>query len=492
MTSRSQTIGALRGVVAGVAGVSAALLAGALLGQRTTILTAVAEAVRDLTPGPLAESLIRLVGHLDKPLLLAGVIVGALACAAFAGTRRWGVAVFVVLGALAAAAALTRPGATEAAAIPVFVGAGTAIVVLGALLRYVPIDDADGGARRKFLVLGGLLAASALVGGAASWAGRARRGVEAARARLGRTSAGVVPVGADLAVAGLGPWRVSNDDFYRIDTALSLPSVKPDDWRLRIHGMVNRELTLTYDDLLARERTEAWLTIACVSNPVGGDLIGNAFWSGVRIAPLLAEAGIRPSADAVLQTSADGWTCGTPLSVLTDDRNAILALAMNGEPLPVEHGFPVRTIVPGLYGFVSATKWVTDFEVSRFDRFTAFWTSRGWSEQAPVRTQSRIDVPREHAKAGRVQVAGTAWAQHVGIERVEVRVDDGPWVRCTLGRVPSSDTWVQWSAMVDCARGNRLLTVRATDRTGATQPKELSSAAPNGATGWHQVWISVD
>jgi DMSO/TMAO reductase YedYZ molybdopterin-dependent catalytic subunit len=362
------------------------------------------------------------------------------------------------------------------------------IGALGALRREVASD----GGRRHWLVLGGVVIASLLVGGAASWVGRGRRSGEAARARLGLRGPGVVPDGADLDVEGLGPWRVSNEDFYRIDTALSVPAVTPEQWRLRIHGMVDRELTLTYDDLLARARTDAWITIACVSNGVGGNLIGNAYWSGVRIAPLLAEVGLQRGADAVLQTSVDGWTCGTPLSVLTDDRNAMLAVAMNGEPLPVEHGFPVRTIVPGLYGFVSATKWVEDFEVSRFDRFTAYWSSRGWSEQAPVKIQSRIEVPRERAQAGRVEVAGTAWAQGFGVERVEVRVDDGPWVRCKLGRVPSVDTWVQWSVRVDCARGNRLLTVRATDRTGRTQPSERQPPAPDGATGWHQVWISAE
>lgn len=477
------------GATAGVAGLSVALVVGTVLGQRTSVLTAVAEAVRDLVPGRVAHWLIELVGQLDKPLLLAGVLAGALGCAALAGIWRHGVAVFAVLGVLAVAASVTRPGvAPLAAAAPGVIGSAASIASLVVLRRQAAADDS----RRRWLAVGGVLLASAAIGGAALWTGQARRAVEAARSRLGRTSRGVVPEGADLDIDGLGPWRVSNRDFFRIDTALAAPAVDPDQWRLRIHSMVDRELTLTYDDLLARERTDSWITLACVSNSVGGDLIGNAYWSGVRIAPLLAEAGVHPDADAVLQTSSDGWTCGTPLSVLTDYRDALLAVAMNGEPLPIEHGFPVRTIVPGLYGFVSATKWVTDFEVSRFDRITAYWTSRGWAEQAPVKTQSRIEVPRERAKAGRVEVAGTAWAQHVGIERVEVRVDEGPWIRCTLGRVPNADTWVQWSAHVECRRGNRLLTVRATDRAGGTQPKELTAAAPDGATGWHRVWITVD
>lgn len=489
MTLPQRAAGALTGAVAGVAGLSVAVLVGTLLGHRSSVLTAVAEAVRDLVPGRVAHWLIELVGQLDKPLLLAGVLLGALGCAALAGIWRHGGFVFAVLGALAVAAAVTRPGAAPlSAAVPGVIGAAASIGSLVALRRQAAADDG----RRRWLAVGGLLLTSVAIGGVASWTGHARRAVEAARSRLGRTSRGSVPAGADLDVDGLGPWRVSNRDFYRIDTALAVPAIDPDRWRLRIHGMVDRELTLTYDDLLARERTEAWITLACVSNSVGGDLIGNAYWSGVRIAPLLADAGVHPDADAVLQTSSDGWTCGTPLSVLTDERDALLALAMNGEPLPIEHGFPVRAIVPGLYGFVSATKWVTELEVSRFDRITAYWSSRGWAEQAPVKTQSRIEVPRERAKAGRVEVAGTAWAPHVGIERVEVRVDEGPWLECTLGRVPNADTWVQWSAQVECRRGNRLLTVRATDRAGGTQPKELTAAVPAGAAGWHRVWITVD
>jgi DMSO/TMAO reductase YedYZ molybdopterin-dependent catalytic subunit len=253
--------------------------------------------------------------------------------------------------------------------------------------------------------------------------------------------------------------------------------------------MVDRELTLTYEDLLDRELTEDWVTLCCVSNEVGGDLIGNAWWSGVRIADVLAEAGVRPGADAVLQTSDDGWTCGTPLEVLTDDRNALLAIAMNGEPLPLEHGFPVRMVVPGLYGFVSATKWLVELEVTRFEDFTAYWTSRGWAEQAPVRTQSRIDVPRPGADvaAGTVRVGGVAWAQQTGIERVEYRLDGSPWTEAEVGRVPNVDTWVQWSASVEVSPGDHRLAVRATDRSGYTQTGAQRDVVPDGATGWHAV-----
>jgi DMSO/TMAO reductase YedYZ molybdopterin-dependent catalytic subunit len=303
----------------------------------------------------------------------------------------------------------------------------------------------------------------------------------------------VLPAGVDLGVEGLEPWLTPAADFYRIDTSLAPPLVTPEDWQLRIHGMVDREITITYEQLLDRGLQDAWVTLCCVSNEVGGDLISNALWSGVPVADLLAEAGAHPDADAVLQTSSDGWTCGTPLAALTDGRSALLAVAMNGEPLPVEHGFPVRVVVPGLYGFVSATKWVVDWEVTRFSDFDAYWTERGWAEQGPVKTQSRIDTPRSGAdvSAGTVRVGGIAWAQHTGIERVEVRVDGGDWAEATLGADPSIDTWVQWVWEWDATPGAHVLAVRATDRTGATQTSEVAETVPDGATGWHTVRVDV-
>ena len=231
------------------------------------------------------------------------------------------------------------------------------------------------------------------------------------------------------------------------------------------------------------------MTLCCVSNPVGGDLIGNAFFSGVRVAELLAEAGVHPEADAVLQTSKDGWTCGTPIAALTDDRNALLAVAMNGEPLPLEHGFPVRMVVPGLYGFVSATKWVVDLKVTKFDDFTAYWTERGWSPEGPVKTESRVEVPRGggSTKTGQVRVGGHAWAQHTGIAKVEFRLDGNAWQEAELGRVPGNDTWVQWAGTVDVAAGDHTLAVRATDKSGYTQTAARADVVPDGATGWHTI-----
>ncbi len=231
------------------------------------------------------------------------------------------------------------------------------------------------------------------------------------------------------------------------------------------------------------------MTLNCVSNQIGGSLIGNAWWTGVALADLLAEAGPLPEADALLQTSEDGWTCGTPLDVVTDGRDAMLVYAMNGKPLEIEHGFPVRTLVPGLYGYVSATKWVVDIEVSRFDDFTAFWTDKGWGEQGPVKMSSRVEVPRSGSdvRAGEVVVAGTAWSQHTGIAAVEVAVDGGAWEPAELAGVPSTDTWVQWRAVVEVDEGDHLVRVRATDQDGLVQTGERRDVLPDGATGWHEI-----
>ena len=528
---------AAAGAVAGLAGLAVSHAVTMLLHLRAAPAVAVAEAIRDITPGGLAEALIRVVGQLDKPLLAAGVLLGLLLLCAWAGalarrSRLLGLSLLVGLGVVGAAAVWTRPGSGVADLLPVLLGSSTGLAVLPFLLDALhrgtgaeestasasgaatsPLSasraapNAAGGAvaasgavrpergrrhtRRDFLLRAGVVAGMAAVLGAGGEVlGRARRGVERTRELLRLpVTRGRVPAGAELEVPGIAPWRTGNADFYRIDTALVVPTVDPVDWRLRVHGMVDAELELTYRDLLDRQLTEAWVTICCVSNEVGGDLIGNAWWSGVRIADVLAEAGVHPDADAVLQTSQDGWTCGTPLAALTDKRNALLAIAMNGEPLPLEHGFPVRMVVPGLYGYVSATKWLADLKVSRFDRISAYWTERGWSELGPVKTQSRIDVPRDsdEVPAGIRAIGGSAWAQHTGIEAVEYRLDGEPWRTADLGRVPGVDTWVQWTARVQLSPGPHTLAVRATDRSGYTQTSVRRGVMPDGATGWHTV-----
>ncbi|HET6562378.1 MAG TPA: molybdopterin-dependent oxidoreductase [Marmoricola sp.] len=523
--SRSRLERALAGVLAGAAGLAVSLAVTSLLRLRLTPPNAVAEAVIEITPGKVALELVHLLGRWDKPLLLAGVLVALVVLSAVAGLltarSRWlGPALFLLMAVLAGTAALTRPGAASTDVVPVMAGFVTWVGVLTFLtapLTTPPTASSDGprsrrrgqsdeavldgrgeapgdGTRRTFLVRAGVVAIGSLVVGlGGSLLGRKRREVEAARERLDLpVDRGTVPAGAQL--DGLEPWRTPNPEFYRIDTAVVVPAIDVDEWRLRIHGMVEREITVSFQDLLDRQLTEAWVTLCCVSNPVGGDLVGNAWWSGVRIADLLAEAGPLPGADAVLQSSEDGWTCGTPLGALTDDRNALLAIAMNGAPLPLEHGFPVRMVVPGLYGYVSATQWVVDPEVSRFDQIDAFWTTRGWSEQGPVRTQSRIDVPRDNHRvmAGDVRVGGVAWSQHTGIDQVQVRVDGGPWTEMELGTVPSDDTWVQWAGTVQAEAGVHTLAVRATDRSGYEQTGVQRDVVPDGATGWHTIEFTAE
>ena len=487
----------LAGLVTGAVGLAVAVAATALLRLRLDPVTAVAETVVEVTPGPVAHFLISIVGQYDKPLLVAGTVLALAALSALAGRigrdRPWrGQVLFAGMAGFAAFCVHTRPESGPSSYVPLVAGAAAWIGLLPVLLPRSgdPAEDPTFGRRLLLIGAGGI--GLGLVGG---FFGRERRAVEQAIDRLELpVTTGKVPDGAELDLADLTPWRTPNSTFYRIDTAFAVPTVRPEEWSLRIHGMVERELRISYDDLVQRRFTEDWVTLCCVSNPVGGELIGNAWWSGVRVADLMKEAGVQDGADAVKQTSQDGWTCGTPLEALTDDRNALLAVAMNGKPLPVEHGFPVRVVVPGLYGFVSATKWVRDMEVTRFADFEAFWTTRGWSEQAPVRTQSRIDVPRSggRADAGEVTVAGVAWSQHTGIERVEVQVDGGGWQDVTLARVPSVDTWVQWRGSVSVEPGDHSLQVRATDKDGYTQTGAQRDVVPDGATGWDGVEFTAE
>ncbi|MFL6060108.1 MAG: molybdopterin-dependent oxidoreductase [Marmoricola sp.] len=490
---------ALAGVLTGLSGLATAQATVWILRAPNGPVDAVAAAVRDYTPGGMAHHLIKLVRHLDKPLLLIGTSVILLAICAWAGTqsqRRPLVpdVVYFVLGVIGLLAVLRLPNSGTASAFAIIVGLVTWIVVHRLLTAPLVTTggELDQAARRSFLqrAAWGSLAVGATV--VVGWiSDGSKRAAEQSRdlVRLDGVSGGKVPAGADLGVDGIAAWRTPNKKFYRIDTAFRVPYIKAGDWKLRIHGMVDRELTLTYQDLVDRQFTEAWITLCCVSNEVGDKLISNAFWSGVKISDILAEAGVHPDADAVLQTSDDGWTCGTPLSALTDDRNAMLALAMNGDKLPFEHGFPVRMVVPGLFGYVSATKWVVDLNVTRFDKFDAYWTERGWSEKGPVVTESRIDVPRDggHSRTGTIKVGGSAWAQHTGIEHVEYQLDGGSWQQATLGKVPDLDTWVQWSGEVDVAHGKHTLVVRATDRSGYTQTSVRTDVIPSGATGWHTI-----
>jgi len=352
-------------------------------------------------------------------------------------------------------------------------------------------------ARRRFLISSGAAAAVAAFGTVAGRNLIDEHNIASARTAIRFPRPAVpappLPTGSNLNIPGLSSFITPDDSFYRVDTALLTPQVDPATWRLRIHGMVQREVTITFAELLRRPLIEAYVTLTCVSNPVGGPYAGNAKWLGASLAALIRQARPLAGADQLLCTSIDGYTSGTPLQVVLDGRDALLAVAMNGTALPVVNGFPARMVVPGLYGYVSATKWVTDIEVTTFASAFGYWAQHGWSQQAPIKTESRIDVPAASASLapGLTQVAGVAWAQHKGIAAVEVRVNAGPWHEARLAAVPGIDTWRQWVWEWQAAPGNYLIEARATDATGYTQTAAQALPPPNGASGYPNAEVTV-
>lgn len=523
MTQRERTRGRL---AAGWAGI-AAVAFGAGLGELTAALfsptasptASIGSLLIDLAPPWAKDLAIALFGTLDKVALLVGIALVLALVAAGAGlleTRRppAGRVVVLVLGVVGVVAAMTRANATGASWLPSVVAAVAAALALGVVARYVParVEDstaslpaASGPAasvrkpdRRSFLIWSGGAAAvgalATLASSAVSAGGQAATAVrDAIRLPTPASTATPVPAGAELDIDGLASVVTPNDQFYRIDTALVVPQVDPAEWSLRIHGMVEQEVTIGWDELLALPLEESYTTLTCVSNEVGGDLIGNALWLGYPIRELLKRARPEAGADMVLSRSVDGFTASSPIEALTDERNAILAVAMNGQPLPAEHGFPVRMVVPGLYGYVSATKWVVELEVTTFADRTAYWTDRGWSERGPIKLQSRIDVPRSGSvlAPGDTVIAGVAWQQHVGVEGVEVQIDGGSWQQATLATAISDDTWVQWSLPWAATSGDHTIRCRATNVDGETQTSTEQGVIPDGATGWDELTIRV-
>ncbi len=468
---------------------------------------AVGTSVINLTPGPVKEWAIQTFGTNDKTFLtvmVVLVITALIAVAAIWERARIGTLALLAAGLAGALAVLNQPGGGVVDLIPVAVGTACGIATLRLLNRQPaakPAADnaaaqADPARRRSLLTLG-LLGFGALSGVGGSILTRQRRSVAGDRDAFAlpkvSSPAPPIPPGVQPAGVDLPSYITSNADFYRIDTALSVPQLARDQWKLRIHGMVDREITYSFADLANFEAVERPATLTCVSNPVGGNLIGNAMWTGYRVRDLLVRSGIHSDADMVLSTSSDGFTAGTPVEALTDSRDSLLAIGMNGVPLPVEHGYPARLVVPGLYGFVSATKWVVDLELTRFDKAEAYWTKLGWSAKAPIKTQSRIDVPRSGARleAGPVTIGGVAWAQHRGIKAVEVRIDDGSWQPAQLGAAYSDDTWRLWTFAWAATPGSHTITARATDNTGAVQTEQPAPPAPDGASGWPTISVAV-
>ncbi|MGW6391031.1 molybdopterin-dependent oxidoreductase [Streptomyces sp. NPDC055103] len=530
-TRTDRLLAAVGGLLAAYVSLAVADVAAFWVRPEASPVPAVGGAVVDRTPAAVKDWAIRAFGEADKAVLQLGILVLLGALAAGIGLlalrhRLLGAAAVGAFGLLGALAAVTRPDSDSAIdAVPSLVGAAA-----GALLLYILIGcltrgaagtgteagagtgtgtEAGAGAvrdgRRSFLIVaaaGGLAAT-----GAAAVARAVGSPVEgnavASRAalRLPRPTspAPAVPAGTQLRVPGISPFLTPNRDFYRVDTALVVPKVDAERWRLRLHGSgVREELTLTLPELISRPAIERDITLACVSNEVGGPYVGNARWLGVSLADLLREAGVRPPseggpADQLVARSVDGMTIGTPVEEVMDGRDALLAFGMNGEPLPFTHGFPVRMLVPGLYGYVSACKWIESIELTTFDAYDAYWVPRGWAAEAPVKTQSRIDTPRPLARptAGTVMIAGVAWAQHRGITRVEVRIDEGPWRDARLAAEDSRDTWRQWTYPWTADPGRHTLTVRATDGTGTTQSEQRTDTMPDGAQGWHSVVVTV-
>jgi len=543
--------GAAAGVLTAAVAMGVGQLAAGLGAAQSSPVLAVGQAAIDLTPLPVKNFAISTFGVDDKNALLVGILVILAAFAAVIGilaVRRLalGLAGLAVFACIGLAAALTRPTATAGYVIPTLVGAAAGAFALSRLVRAarglgspatgsargvtrttaaelqppdlpvsVPIETAPAGssftflpnpddpgpsrwpARRRFLTTSGLAAVSAAAGALVGRELITRHNVSAARAAVRfpkpAVAAPPLPPGSDLNIPGLSSFITPNGSFYRVDTALLLPQVDPATWQLRIHGMVQREVTLTFDELLRRPLIEDYITLTCVSDPVGGPYVGNARWLGASLADLIRQARPLAGADQLLCTSVDGFTSGTPLQVVLDGRDALLTVAMNGQALPVEHGFPARMVVPGLYGYVSACKWVTDINVTTFASAYAYWTTRGWSQRAPIKTESRIDVPVNNSTipTGRTSVAGVAWAQHKGIAAVEVRVDRGPWQQARLAAVPDIDTWRQWVWEWDATAGTHLLEARATDATGYTQTAVVAQPPPNGASGYPSAAVIV-
>ena len=510
MTSNRLSVpaAALVGLLSMVAGLATGHLVGALISPTASPFVAVGSSAIDLTPAWLKDFAVRTFGVYDKIILILGmaVVIGLVGLAAGLMSRRSGtpgLVLIVVLGGLASVAVLSRPTAGSfdvlAPLAGLLVSAGTFAALRRLNLRSErPAGTATGVVPRRTLLAGSaVVAAGAGVAAAGGQLLLGRGGVEVSRRAVGRIMPAVpappIPAGADFAIDGSPAFITPNRDFYRVDINLTLPRLRAEDWRLRIHGMVDREITLTFSDLTSRPLIERTVTMTCVSNEVGGPYLSTANFAGVPLADILNEAGVRPGAEQAFTTSVDGWTCSTPTATLMDPgHHALLVIGMNREPLPIEHGFPVRMIVPGLYGYVSGTKWITDMELTTFGAQQAYWSQRGWAQRAPIKTMSRIDNPGAFERVSPdTPITGVAWAQARGIEKVEVRIDHGEWQPAELSTEVNVDTWRMFRLRGRWGPGAHVAEVRATDKKGYTQTEDRAAPIPDGATGWHSVQFTV-
>jgi len=522
-------IGAVRAAVSGALAGGAALavgeLAASLAAPRPGPVVAVANRVVDKAPIWFVNFGKAVFGLADKPALVLGTIIISLLVAIGLGlaSRRTlrpgviGISAFGLIG-LIAIATDSQGGigiAIPVALISVAAGVGAFVLLMLRAAQHRPSTDRDTTpvidspvnpalTRRNFLNAAGAVGATAAIAAAGANVLRSRSSANDARDAVQLESA--LPASgleskisaADLsdvaATEGITPLVMPNSDFYLIDTAILTPQVDPANWELTIKGMVDNVVTYSYEDLLERANTVEPVTLSCVSNEVGGELVGNAIWQGVPLTELLEEAGVQAGATQIASRSVDGWSCGFPTDLAFDGRTAMVAIAMNNEPLPLRHGFPARLVVSGLYGYVSATKWLSEIELTTLEAFDGYWIPRGWSKFGPVKTQSRIDTPRHassFAAGDLVPIAGVAWAPNLGIDKVEVQIDDGEWLEAELGESLGANAWLQWRLPWTATSGRHVLRVRATDASGQTQTSDLAAPAPSGATGWHGIGVNV-
>jgi DMSO/TMAO reductase YedYZ molybdopterin-dependent catalytic subunit len=519
----------LAGSVAAGAALSATVLADALSDQIPSLVLVVGQRLIRLTPGSTARSGIETFGTADKPAIVIGIVSACLLLGWGLGllTRHWRIAGpfgMTVFGLAGWWAVVTTPGGSSIGGLA---GAAAGAVVGAAVLDWLarqagaPWGEADARAdlewvrpgepvrpagppdglligagvnRRRFLIASGLVSATSVAAAGASKLLKTSPPDPSQDLSLPSAAGPVTKTAEGFDVEGISPLVTPTADFYRIDEALIVPRVDQKSWKLSLDGMVDRPFSITYDELLAMEQVVRPITLSCVSNSVGGELVGTALWQGVLLAPLLERAGVQAGADQLVGHSVDEFTTGFPTSVALDGRDAMIAVGMNGEPLPAKHGFPARLVVPGLYGYVSATKWLTRIELTTFGTFRTYWVKKGWAAQAPVKLTSRIDVPRYNGKvrAGMVPLAGVAWATHSGVSKVEVQVGDGPWQEAELSDDTGDDTWRQWVYRWDAPVGHHIVRVRATDRQGQLQDQTVQGSFPDGATGWHYHPVTVE
>ncbi len=505
---RNRIVYAAYGVLATLLGVAAGHLVASFFDPASSPVLAVGSNVIDLTPTPLKEWAIAHFGTHDKTILIGSVFAGVLVLAAVGGIlarRRFllGAGLLGLLVAVAGAAALHRPTSHASSVLPALVAGVVGIAALAWLVRLTgsrdgrdrPPRPAESPTRRGVLVTAGVMTVAAVAMGAAG------RQIASARGKIKdfvlpkpASPAEPLPEGLEAKYPGIAPFRTANDKFYRVDTRLTLPVIDTDAWSLTIDGDVENEMSFSFDDLLGMDLIERDITVTCVSNDIGGPYVSATRFTGVRLTDLLDKAGIGSTgADQILSTDVDGMTISTPLDLATDGRDAMIAIAMNGEPLPREHGYPARMVVPGLYGYVSACKWITRMTLTTYDEKKAYWTDRGWKIDAPIKLMSRIDTPKAlgKVKPGKTFIGGVAWHQHQGLEGVQVRVDGGEWRDATFGPDGGNDYWRQWYVDWDATPGSHTLAVRAIGADDEVQTPARATPFPDGATGVQSIVVTV-